>query len=200
MKTLQPRRADRSAALPARRRAEVGAAHGLSPAAARPPAARCAWRGALSHALRAHPSLRACNTFTEEAVCELCRSPRRDASLLCVVETPADLLMMEQTQCYRGMYFVLMGRLSPLDGIGPREIHLDRLVKRAQDGSRAGGDTGDQLHRRGRGHRALHRRACCAPQGSRSPASRAACRWAANWSTSTAARWRRRCSDRRPAP
>jgi recombination protein RecR len=76
-----------------------------------------------------------CNTFTEETVCELCRSPRRDASLLCVVETPADLLMVEQTQCYRGQYFVLMGRLSPLDGIGPREIHLERLLKRATDGS-----------------------------------------------------------------
>jgi recombination protein RecR len=67
-------------------------------------------------------------------VCETCRSARRDDSLLCVVETPADLLMMEQTQCYRGQYFVLMGRLSPLDGIGAREIHLDRLLKRATDG------------------------------------------------------------------
>jgi recombination protein RecR len=75
-----------------------------------------------------------CNNFTEDIVCELCRSQRRDAALLCVVEMPADLLMMEQAQCYQGMYFVLMGRLSPLDGIGPREIHLDRLVKRAQDG------------------------------------------------------------------
>ena len=75
-----------------------------------------------------------CNTFTEAGVCELCRSPRRDNSLLCVVETPADLLMMEQAQCYRGQYFVLMGRLSPLDGIGPRELHLDRLVRRAADG------------------------------------------------------------------
>jgi recombination protein RecR len=51
-----------------------------------------------------------------------------------VVETPGDLLMMEQAQCYRGLYFVLMGRLSPLDGIGPKEIHLDRLVRRAADG------------------------------------------------------------------
>jgi recombination protein RecR len=75
-----------------------------------------------------------CNTFTEEPVCELCRSPRRDNSQLCVVETPADLLMMEQAACYRGQYFVLMGRLSPLDGIGPRELHLDRLMKRAADG------------------------------------------------------------------
>ena len=75
-----------------------------------------------------------CNNFTEEIVCELCQSQHRDATLLCVVEMPADLLMMEQAHCYKGMYFVLMGRLSPLDGIGPREIHLDRLLKRAQDG------------------------------------------------------------------
>ena len=64
----------------------------------------------------------------------MCRSPRRDAHLLCVVETPADMLMMEQAECYQGLYFVLMGRLSPLDGIGPKDIHLDRLLKRADDG------------------------------------------------------------------
>lgn len=75
-----------------------------------------------------------CNTYTEEETCQLCRSPRREAATLCVVETPADLLMMEQAQCYRGLYFVLMGRLSPLDGIGPRDIHLDRLLARATGG------------------------------------------------------------------
>jgi recombination protein RecR len=75
-----------------------------------------------------------CNTFTEAEMCSVCASQRRDPSLLCVVETPGDLLMMEQTQSYPGLYFVLMGRLSPLDGIGPREIHLDRLLKRATDG------------------------------------------------------------------
>jgi recombination protein RecR len=75
-----------------------------------------------------------CNTFTEGELCALCRSAKRDPSLLCVVETPADLMMMEQTQAYSGLYFVLMGRLSPLDGIGPKEIRLDRLLKRAQDG------------------------------------------------------------------
>ena len=74
-----------------------------------------------------------CNNFSEEDICALCASSRRDASLLCVVEMPADLLMMEQTQCYRGMYFVLMGRLSPLDGIGAKELHFDRLVSRAQE-------------------------------------------------------------------
>ena len=76
-----------------------------------------------------------CNSFTEAQLCSLCSSPRRDASLLCVVESPGDLLMMEQSQSYSGLYFVLMGRLSPLDGIGPDEIHLDRLVKRANDGA-----------------------------------------------------------------
>jgi recombination protein RecR len=75
-----------------------------------------------------------CNTFTEDELCALCRSGRRDAALLCVVETPADLLMIEHTQAYAGLYFVLMGRLSPLDGIGPKEIRLDRLIKRALDG------------------------------------------------------------------
>ena len=74
-----------------------------------------------------------CNNFSEHEVCALCASVKRDAGLLCVVEMPADLLMMEQTQCYRGMYFVLMGRLSPLDGIGAKELHLDRLVKRVQE-------------------------------------------------------------------
>ncbi|MEJ2176004.1 MAG: recombination mediator RecR [bacterium] len=75
-----------------------------------------------------------CNNFTEDEICALCRSPRRDASLLCVIETPADLSMVEQTLSYSGLYFVLMGRLSPLDGIGPRDIGLDRLIARATDG------------------------------------------------------------------
>jgi len=75
-----------------------------------------------------------CNTFTEHALCDTCESPRRDPSLLCVVETPADQLMVEQTLSYNGLYFVLMGRLSPLDGVGPKDIHLDRLIARATDG------------------------------------------------------------------
>lgn len=75
-----------------------------------------------------------CNTFTEAEICEICVSARRDKTLLCVVETPGDLLMMEQTQSYRGLYFVLMGRLSPLDGIGPKDIHLKSLIRRASDG------------------------------------------------------------------
>ena len=74
-----------------------------------------------------------CNTFTEQDLCETCRDEDRDASLLCVVETPADQIMIEQTLTFRGQYFVLMGRLSPLDGVGPREIHLDRLLARATE-------------------------------------------------------------------
>ncbi|OZA44064.1 MAG: hypothetical protein B7X81_10485 [Hydrogenophilales bacterium 17-61-76] len=74
------------------------------------------------------------NNFSEAEVCEVCTSPRRDKRQLAVVEMPADFNMMEATQSYNGLYFVLMGRLSPLDGIGPREIHLDRLISRALDG------------------------------------------------------------------
>jgi len=75
-----------------------------------------------------------CNNFSETEICPLCASGKRESHMLCVVEMPTDLLMLEQTQTYTGMYFVLMGRLSPLDGIGPKEINLDRLLKRAQDG------------------------------------------------------------------
>lgn len=77
-----------------------------------------------------------CNNFSEHEVCGLCASSRRDPEVLCVVEMPADLLMMEQAQCYRGMYFVLMGRLSPLDGVGAKELHFDRLLKRAKESVR----------------------------------------------------------------
>lgn len=75
-----------------------------------------------------------CNNFSETPICELCSNPRRDPHLLCVVEMPADLNRMEETQAYRGLYFVLMGRLSPLDGIGPKDIGLEHLLQRAQDG------------------------------------------------------------------
>ena len=89
---------------------------------------------ALTQALARIRQCEQCNSYAEAAVCELCSSPRRDPALLCVVETPGDLLMMEQAQCFQGLYFVLMGVLSPLDGIGPREIHVDRLLRRATDG------------------------------------------------------------------
>jgi recombination protein RecR len=75
-----------------------------------------------------------CHTFTEGEVCATCLDPQRDASKLCVVETPADQAAVERTAAYRGRYFVLMGKLSPLDGIGPRDIGLAKLFERATDG------------------------------------------------------------------
>jgi recombination protein RecR len=75
-----------------------------------------------------------CNTLTEHEVCGTCSSGKRDARLLCVVESPADQLVIEQSMSYQGLYFVLLGRLSPLDGIGPREIQMERLLARATDG------------------------------------------------------------------
>jgi recombination protein RecR len=75
-----------------------------------------------------------CHTFTEALICATCLDQRRDASKLCVVETPADQSAVERTGAYRGLYFVLMGRLSPLDGIGPHDIGLKKLFDRASDG------------------------------------------------------------------
>lgn len=89
---------------------------------------------ALEGAVRAVHHCERCNTFTEGQLCHLCQSAKRDPALLCVVETPADLLSIEQTQAYAGLYFVLLGRLSPLDGVGPKEIRLERLLARAGDG------------------------------------------------------------------
>jgi recombination protein RecR len=89
---------------------------------------------ALTGALERLHHCQRCNNFSEAPVCEICASPRRDPRQLCVVEMPADLNRLEETQAYKGLYFVLMGRLSPLDGIGPREIGLERLIERARDG------------------------------------------------------------------
>ena len=75
-----------------------------------------------------------CHTFTEAPVCATCLDPARDRARLCVVETPADQAAMERTGAYAGLYFVLMGRLSPLDGVGPKEIGLTQLIERACDG------------------------------------------------------------------
>ena len=76
-----------------------------------------------------------CHTFTENTVCTTCLDARRDASKLCVVETPADQSAMERTGAYKGLYFVLMGKLNPLAGIGPHDIGLKKLFDRAQDGT-----------------------------------------------------------------
>lgn len=75
-----------------------------------------------------------CRTFTEYTICDLCKHPGRDHNLLCVVESPADVQAIEQSADFRGLYFVLMGHLSPLDGIGPADIGLEQLAQRLDEG------------------------------------------------------------------
>ena len=75
-----------------------------------------------------------CNSFTEDEICSTCANPKRDPSLLCIVETPADQNMIESSHGYRGLYYVLMGRISPLDGQGPTQLGLDKLLQRVDDG------------------------------------------------------------------
>lgn len=74
-----------------------------------------------------------CRDLTENEVCNICSNEQRDASLLCLVESPSDVMAIEQATGYRGLYFVLMGRLSPLDGIGPSELGLDDLAQRLKE-------------------------------------------------------------------
>ena len=75
-----------------------------------------------------------CHTFTTQPVCDTCLDEGRDTTRLCVVETPADQSAVERTSAYKGLYFVLMGRISPLDGFGPKDIGLQKLMERASDG------------------------------------------------------------------
>ena len=84
----------------------------------------------LDSAINSIRNCERCRMLTEEALCRFCASDRRDANQLCVVETPADLLAIEQSGAYRGRYFVLMGHLSPIDGIGPAELGLELLERR----------------------------------------------------------------------
>lgn len=89
---------------------------------------------ALNQALEGVRHCLRCNTFSERDICDRCSSSKRDASLLCIVETPVDMNMMEQTLAYQGLYYVLMGRVSPLDGMGPRQLGLEKLMGRVLDG------------------------------------------------------------------
>ena len=78
---------------------------------------------------------RICYNLAEEELCSICRDPRRDAELLCIVEQPRDLLALEQAGVYRGMYHVLLGRIAPLEGIGPEQLTMDALVERVRGGT-----------------------------------------------------------------
>ncbi len=88
----------------------------------------------LTHAMQAMRHCQRCHTYTEADVCSTCLNPARDARQLCVVETPADQAALERSGSYKGLYFVLMGRISPLQGVGPAEIGADDLLHRASDG------------------------------------------------------------------
>lgn len=87
----------------------------------------------LTQAVNTVTRCNSCRTLTEEDVCALCQSSRRDKSILCIVEMPADVFALEQSGTYSGKYFVLMGRLSPLDGVGPSELGLDQLDRKLND-------------------------------------------------------------------
>lgn len=88
---------------------------------------------ALTEAVQSVRRCERCHTFSESPLCEICADPRRDQRLLCVVETPADQAALERSGSYAGLYFVLMGRLSPLDGQGPAAIAAMELLERAAD-------------------------------------------------------------------
>ena len=90
--------------------------------------------GALQAALDKIGHCRHCRTLSETEECTICANPARDRSTLCIIETPADVLAVEQATGFKGLYFVLMGHLSPLDGIGPNELGLDRLNQRFTEG------------------------------------------------------------------
>lgn len=89
--------------------------------------------GALKEAVESVKRCEKCRTLTEQTICHLCANDRRDSSLLCVVEAPSDVFALEQSGIFNGKYYVLMGRLSPIDGIGPAELGLDVLEQRLID-------------------------------------------------------------------
>jgi recombination protein RecR len=88
---------------------------------------------ALAAAMERIGRCRLCRNLTEQELCRICANEQRDAALLCVVESPGDVLAIEQATGYRGRYFVLLGRLSPLDGIGPADLGLDELARRLEN-------------------------------------------------------------------
>jgi recombination protein RecR len=89
---------------------------------------------AIEHACNHVRHCTTCHTLTESEICNMCADPERDRTQLCVVETPADQAAIERTSTFRGLYFVLMGKLSPLDGIGPKDLGFEKLSERCNDG------------------------------------------------------------------
>ena len=99
--------------------------------------------GALQQAMQHVQECHRCRLYTEEEVCAICRNPQRDRSLLCVVENPADVFAIEQSSSYRGLYYILQGHLSPLDGLGPQEIGIPALLDRVRNDAHCRIDLGD---------------------------------------------------------
>ena len=145
----------------------------------------------LQQAMQRIGHCKSCRNFSESDECTICASASRDAALLCVVETPADLLAIEQATGYRGRYFVLMGRLSPLDGMGPHELGSDLLTRKLGNGEvrELVIATNPTVEGEATAHWLGNSRArpACARRDSRT-----ACRWVVNSNTSIAARWRMR--------
>jgi len=130
-----------------------------------------------------------CRSFSESERCALCAGSTRERSQLCVVETPADLAAIEHATGYRGLYFVLLGRLSPLDGLGPEELGLPLLQRRLAQGEGGNSSSPPIPPSRARPPRTIwpswRRPRVCA-----SAVSPMAYRWAASWNISIAVRWR----------
>ncbi len=87
----------------------------------------------LIKALQGVKHCESCRNFTEHSVCELCSDARRDASMMCIVESPADVIAIEQSKSFKGRYFVLMGHLSPIDGVGPEQLGIEALIQRLKN-------------------------------------------------------------------
>ncbi len=97
-----------------------------------PPAKSHLLADAISDALMAVQSCQRCHILTEDLICQICSNTKRDHSMLCIVESPSDVIAIEQSSSYRGVYFVLKGHLSPIDGVGPEDIGVDKLIQRCQ--------------------------------------------------------------------
>ena len=154
--------ADRRVRQAARHRQEVGRAADVSHLAD-PRNEALALADAIRNVKENVRYCRNCYNLAEEDECAICRDPQpATATLLCVVEQPRDLMALEQAGTYRGLYHVLLGRIAPLDGIGPEQLTIDALVERVRDGSVQGSDHGHQSDGGRRRHGAATSRTCLA--------------------------------------
>ena len=128
------RQADRRVGQAPRHRPQIGRAFGLSFAAGQQGRGARPWPTRFAMSARTSTTAASCFNLAEGELCPICSDPRRDQTQLCVVEQPRDLMALEQAGVYRGLYHVLLGRIAPLDGIGPDQLTIDRLVERVREG------------------------------------------------------------------